>query len=135
MIEGFFLPNGRPYVMALLVIDDLNVEGPVPFLVDTGAGSTVLHTADGVNLGLPLGQLGSLRSARGVGGSRQYYTQDYTIVLGTEDVVREFDITIGIAPPGDTRVTNDLPSLLGRNVLNRLRMEYDHRSRHLRFFD
>ena len=135
MIEGFFLPNGRPYVVALLLVHDLGVDGLVPFLVDTGAGTTILHVADATNLGVPFGQLSRPESARGIGGSRQYYREESTVVLGYDERPQAFDITIGIAKPENTRVTNDLPSLLGRDVLNQLRVEYDYGAQQLRFFD
>jgi hypothetical protein len=135
MIQGFFLPNGRPYVVALLLIHDLGVDGLVPLLVDTGSGTTILHAADATNLGVPFGQLSCPGSARGIGGSRQYYREKSTVVLGSDESAQAFDVTIGIAQPENTRITDDLPSLLGRDVLNQLRMEYDHRAQELRFFD
>ena len=135
MIEGFFLPNGRPYVVALILIHDLGVDGLVPFLVDTGSGITILHAADATNLGVSFDQLSCPESARGVGGPRQYYREKSTVVLGSDESTREFDITIGIAKPENTRITQDLPSLVGRDVPNQLRMEYNHRARELRLFD
>ena len=54
MIEGYFDRHGRPYLQGRLIIERLQVDGPIEFLVDTGSDGTVLHPKDGQLLNVVL---------------------------------------------------------------------------------
>ena len=83
----------------------------------------MLHPGDGVRLRCPFDDLLLPMAFEGVGGTHTYYRETAVIAFddSTSDV--EFRVEISIAKPAPT--VNDLDSLLGRDVLNRLRMEYD----------
>lgn len=127
MIHGYFDQYGRPYVEGRLIIERLEIDGRVQFLVDTGADSTAVHPHDGEVLGCRYDLLVSPRSMGGVGGEQEYYPEDGAIItFYGEDTVYTFtDIRINIAQP--TPSNRNLPSLLGNDVLGLLRMDY-HRS-------
>ena len=131
MIAGYFDERGRPYVEGLLRVPRLDVVGRVYFLVDTGATATSLSPNDGDNLLVPASELASPVRHRGIGGTRTYYREPAVILFldGTE--WRRFDIDLYIAPPDEG--ADYLPSLLGRDVLNAVRMVYDFPAGRLEF--
>ena len=134
MIHGYFDEYGRPYVEGRLIIERLEVDGTVHFLVDTGADSTVLHPRDGVRLNCRFDLLGGPRSMGGIGGRQDYYPEDgATIVFYGEDTTYTFtDVRINIAKPSPE--DRNLPSLLGNDVLGLLRMDYHRRAGLLRLY-
>lgn len=123
MIAGYFDELGRPYVGGLVRIPRLNVDGWVDFLVDTGATATSLSPNDGDNLLVPASELISPVRHRGIGGTRTYYREPAVILFPDGTEWRRFDVGLYIAPPDEG--ADYLPSLLGRYVLNAVRMEYD----------
>ena len=123
MIVGEFDFRGRPYVPGVVVIPRLNISGPVVFLLDTGADSTCLHTNDTANLEISLERLGNLAEVGGIGGSAEYFKEDATLYFSDDDRVVGYDISIGIA----SSPTGGLPSLLGRDVFDNWRIEYEQR--------
>ena len=134
MIHGYFDEYGRPYVQGQLIIERLEVDSTVDFLVDTGADSTALHPWDGGRLKCRYDLLVSPRSMGGVGGRQDYYPEDgATIVFYGEDATYTFtDLRIGIARPAPEN--RNLPSLLGNDVLGFLRMDYHRRAGLLRLY-
>ena len=142
MTSGWFDAQGRPVARARLIIPRLGVDTDIRFLVDTGAESTCLHPADGEYIRFPYDELVVSLDSEGVGGSYPYY-REYAFVVFSESAsnqVRAFDIILAVArpeiptPSNPRPVVNRLPSLLGRDVLNRMRMDYDFGGRRLEFF-
>ncbi len=73
MIRGSF-DNGSPFIEGLLVIPELNIEGPISFLLDTGADETCIMPTDGHRLGIDYNTLtGEQVSIVGVSGSITFY--------------------------------------------------------------
>ena len=76
----------------------------------------------------------------GVGGSNQYFREPAIVVLYRGSGVRTLDIELLVSKPQPTSVSdprpvvNRLPSLLGRDVLNRMRMDYDFPAGRLQLF-
>lgn len=140
MIAGRFGTHGEPFSRARLVIPRLGIDQEIDFLVDTGADDTCLHPADGIRIQFPFQELDMPSLSAGVGGSYPYYREIAFIVLADSDGNHAFDITLAIArpqlptPSNPRPVVNRLPSLLGRDVLNRLRMDYDHPAGRLQLF-
>ena len=140
MIAGWFDTWERPRVPARLIIPRFGVSGRIDFLVDTGATVTSLHPDDGRRIGCPFDELRNPRNMAGVGGSSQYFREPAVVVLYGRDRVRPLDVELLVSKPQPTSVSdprpvvNRLPSLLGRDVLNRLRMDYDFPERRLEFF-
>lgn len=131
MIVGYFRASGRPYVEGRLLIPRLGIDGRVHFLVDTGASVTSLSPRDGSNLNVPFGELINPAEQVGIAGSRTYYREPAVIMFPDGARWHRFNVALYVAPP-DTRA-DYLPSLLGRNVLNSVRMEYDYPKQRLEF--
>ena len=140
MIAGRFGTHGEPVCRARLVIPRLGIDREIDFLVDTGADYTCLHPADGIRIEFPFEELDTPSLFAGVGGSYPYHQEIAFVVLDDGAHKYAFDITLSIARPqpptasNPRPVVNLLPSLLGRDVLNRLRIDYDHPGGRLRFF-
>ena len=126
MIVGYFTSDGLPWVDCDLLLPRFGLKAPVTFLVDTGSDTTILHPADGRTLRCPFDLLENPAEFTGVGGTLHYYFEPAVLSFDDSDGgTWEFEIDISIAKPDP--VTNDLDSLLGRDLLNQVRMEYDFR--------
>ena len=124
MLRGKFSePTGRPYIRGRLILPRLNLQGDVGFLVDTGADFSVLHPTDGVDLGINFSALGGRSEGMGVGGSVPYFSEHALLVFAERRAgLHVYDLSPRIGPPAEAAMT--LPSLLGRDVLDRWRMVY-----------
>ena len=125
MFAGYFTADGRPYVEGRLALPRLHVAGRVHFLLDTGSDTTILHPDDGIDLGCPFDALENPAEFIGVGGTLLYYMEPAVVTFGNGIAADEFAVAISIAKPHPA--ADGLDSLLGRDILNRLRMEYDFR--------
>ena len=140
MISGWFDTRARPKVRARLVIPRFGVSGRIDFLIDTGATVTTLHPDDGRRISCPFDELQDPRNMVGVGGSNQYFQEMAVVVLYGRASTHTFEIEMLVSkpqPPSASNprpVVNRLPSLLGRDVLNRMRMDYDFSARRLEFY-
>ena len=137
MICGYFDGFGRPIVEAQVDIPSLNVSYETSFVLDTGATVTCLHLRDalGAEINFPeLREKGTWESLGGVGGSWEYRRVPATLVFedsGTSDAVSyPIDLLVADATDDlmdDPRAYNHalrLPSLLGRDIINRHDITY-----------
>jgi predicted aspartyl protease len=92
------------------------------FLVDTGADASVLSPADAMALGIH-GEVTPQRvHVGGVTGRAQYHQERANVAFRTRGRVHIYRLRVLVAPP--TADLAELPSLLGRDVLNRWHMTY-----------
>lgn len=139
MIAGWFDALDRPRVRARLIIPRLGVNGRVNFLVDTGATITTLHPDDGRRVNCPFDELRTPRNMAGVGGSNRYFQEPAVVVLYDRAGTHTFDIELLVSKPHPPSAANPHPvvsrppSLLGRDVLNRMRTDYDFPAGRLNF--
>ena len=140
MIVGRFDDWGRPILPARLLIPRFGIRGRVTFLVDTGATETCLHPHAGRRIQIPFDELRAPQSSIGIGGSQPYYQEPAVVILTDSDGEHRFAIILSIAKPKPITPTNPdpiinrIPSLLGRDVLNRLRIDYYHPAARLHFY-
>ena len=118
-----------------LFIPRLNIAGELRFQVDTGADITCLHLAEDDFLEIPFDQLDYDRAdlVAGVGGQTRYLPEQAQLIFEDDEsgyVVHTIDLWI--AEPNSRN--RGLNSLLGLDVLNRWRMNFDPRNALLQFF-
>jgi len=124
VLDGWFeAPTGRPYITGRLVFPRLGIDEHVSFCIDTGADMTSLMPGDGRSLGVEYSRLRGRQQTIGVGGRADNYTER-ALLLFTEPRrgihVYRLGLTIAALSPGILT----LPSLLGRDVINRWRIDY-----------
>ncbi len=116
--------SGRPYVEALVILPRLKIEAGISFAVDTGADQTDLMPADAITAGISYAKLARPTTVIGLGGPCKCFIEKAFIIL--PDINRLFTYVIDIriadrnAPAGLS-----CPSILGLDVINRLRMIYN----------
>ena len=121
MFRGSF-DRGRPVVECRLVIPRLSVNHRLMLLVDTVGSASCLHPADAIRAGIPFDGLGNRVGYLGIGGSSAYFRESANLPCKDDSYLRIYRLDPLIAVP--TENNRDLPSLLGRDVLNRWRMDY-----------
>ena len=133
MIKGSFdLSTRRPYLQGLLLFPNLHLRGRVDFLVDTGSDCTILHPADAALIGVEYKNLKGAVPAKGTTGiSSNYQESGLLLFLEENGRIPVYRVRILIAPR--TEDNYDLPSLLGRDVLDKWRMLYDPNRNRLEF--
>ena len=121
---------GRPYVAARVNIPVIGAWAHVLFLIDTGADKSLLSASDARRIGIDYGALGSRSDIIGVGGKLEAYSVQTTIAFAdSEAQVHFYRLTLDVACDSEQY---ELPSLLGRDILNRWCMTYDPPNDHLR---
>lgn len=126
MIVGRFTDDGLPYIGGFVTLLRLGVTGRVRFLVDT----SILHPDAAADLGCPFDLLDNPAEFISAGGVLLYYTEPAVLSFNHVDGgTAEFAIDVSVAKPDP--VTDSLDSLLGRDLLNQVRMEYDFPRNHL----
>ena len=130
MISGFFdSESGFPYVWVRLGVQGLPSR-LTPFLIDTGASTTVVHARDALrHLHLPVTDLDPrtwprerIRRSSGVGGVALHRVLNAAYEFLDDAgplVISNATIDLGAFDTGD------LPSLLGWDILRRFRIEMD----------
>ena len=131
MIHGYFEADGTPYVAVRLVLPRLGIRSDVAVLVDTGATSTILHPSDVGDMQFPFDQLCSAVIVTSVSGRQTYYAEPAVVSFYDGEARQDFRIDLYVAKPHP--VVDELDSLLGRDILNQLGMEYDFRQSKLGF--
>jgi predicted aspartyl protease len=131
MIRGRFGgPADQPYIEGLLDIASPKVRGHVRFLVDTGADQTILMPADADRLGVNHTRLKGEVITVGVGGAISNYSVPASVSFVDSRIgLHVYDIGLLVAVPAPHVMR--LPSLLGRNILNRWTLTFDMPNRRL----
>ena len=134
-IRGYYdLPESpedtpAPYVRVRVHLWHTGHSAELDFLVDTGAYATVLHPDDVDRLGIDAGSLlGRQTQASGIGGSMNYISVDAVLSMydGQAGAWRGFPVRLDVSTQ-DSDPDDGLPSLLGRDVLNRCNCNFNAR--------
>ena len=128
MLSGTFRAARRPgvprspHLVGTLRIPGLAVVQDISFLVDTGADFTALFPADGLVAGISYNALSPSSDAVGIGGTAQTFDAEAIVTFRNGSVWYGYSITLKIFPP--EKEISSLPSILGRDILNRMVMHY-----------
>jgi hypothetical protein len=116
MILGRFdAVSGRPTVDAHITIKSLDISGVVPFLIDTGADTSLLMPIDSVPLKVPFENLTNQRTAYGLGGPAKVFYVPAVLLVSDKKTAYGYRFPLEIAEPNDD--LEGMPSLLGRDIL------------------
>ena len=131
-IAGFFQAArgelAAPYVPAFIDFPRLGITDKILFLIDTGTDSTCLHPRDIGNLRIDYRRLAesSLRSSGGIGGNVGYYVEPaWLMFIENTGQMRFCELEVHICEMTDEPAMRGLPSLLGRDFLNRCSVHLD----------
>ena len=113
-------------------MDCLEVSGPVTFLVDTGANISLLSLADATRIGVDYANFNncSAGTVSGTGGAESVaYLVEAGISLPDAEGGEQLNsnIRIGVAKSGPRRPEARDYSVLGRDVLNEVRLVVERR--------
>ncbi|MEA2032180.1 MAG: aspartyl protease family protein [Euryarchaeota archaeon] len=129
-INGFFR-NDAGYVNALLFSEELEISETIEFLIDTGASRTTLLDKNVIYLGIEYGKLRkSEQDMSGIGGSVETYVIDDSVLLFGEYSIKT--PVFVLKHPLEEMMNEEerikilrFPSILGRDVISRLRLIFD----------
>ena len=130
--RGYFEGDDRqPYVDADVLLPRLGVTAKVSFFVDTGADTTTIHWGDRHLLRTREGdQLPA--DAAFPDQAQAYGIAGVPVLYGREDAVLVFRTEEGTLVASDVRLNiettpslGEVPSLLGRDLLSELRLDFN----------
>ena len=125
-------PFEAAYVVAVLESKPLNLHETVEFLVDTGASRTTICDKDAIRLGIDFARLEKLSEGMlGIGGMvNTYVLNDVKLIFRREDEKDHIEnfkkIYVLKHTLLDERIMR-IPSILGRDMLNKYALVYDKR--------
>lgn len=124
--------SGRPYVEGRLILPQLKMSSDISFLVDTGADICLLHPIDGVRMGIDYTKLGGDEESLGTGGLSHNFVEPALVIFSEpKRFLYVYHINLSIAPHLPDLM--ELPSLLGRDILDQWRMIYNPSKKRLTF--
>ena len=132
MLQGRFGDtSGRPYMSGRVIVPRLNVAGNVSFIFDTGADFTLLMPADAATMNIDFNALRKTASSFGIGGTAKAYVEPANVFFVNRDGDRLFGFNIQLYIQDPAANAMHIPSLLGRDIIDRLRVTYDKSAKEL----
>lgn len=127
MIKGRFgNTSGRPYIDGYIEIPHLAVRGNISFVLDTGSDCTVLMPMDAKRLGLDYAKLEGAEQdeSQGFNGKSIDFVVPAVLIIKEEgSVAHGYEINLRVPERKDD--TDDIPSIVGRDVLDHWRYTID----------
>ena len=139
-IRGYWGEFESPFLQARLISPSLNVNKRLDFLVDTGASRTVLLDGDARQIGVDYARLAKLSNGTvGIGGVVDTYAVHDAQLLFVGDTalcrIKLDDLLVLRHRPRNAeeeRRIKRLPSVVGRDVLNRFEVVLNWKKRMIR---
>ena len=124
--------NGRPFIEGRLLLPRLRLQSDISFIVDTGADQSVLMPGDSIRMNVDYGALMGDIETVGIGGLARNFTEEAVLAFSDHGkILYAYRITIQI-PSVEPDILG-IPSLLGRDVLDRWSMSYNPSKKRLQF--
>lgn len=125
LLGSDFGSKGEPYIQGSLIDESLHIDVDVDMLADTGADRTLINPHNLIAQGAKKEHLLSLtyeKEMGGLGGSVRVHLRNALLVFYDDEFAYGYDVTIAIPHLED--VDQDMPSLLGRDVMQSWRMTF-----------
>jgi hypothetical protein len=120
-----------PFVTASILLKELNLKARLPLLVDTGASNTIIMWRDVERLGIDVSKLKPEREFSGIGGLIEAKPILSTLIFRSESgqpVKEEVEAHVVTSTCPHPRLKL-LPSILGRDIINRYALNYKFENR------
>ena len=132
-IYGHFKTSEAAYVDATLLLPELELKSGIEFLIDTGAARTVIMEKDSEKLAIDYNKLSkSTIGLIGIGGVIETYeaknaSLHFIVKTGEEHAINIDRLRIARIPKRGPMIPS-MPSIIGRDILNKYKLEYDRRN-------
>jgi len=134
-IYGTWGPFEAPYVRVILSCPSFFIQSPVIFLIDSGASRTTILDSDAARMRIDYSKLKRFeQGTTGIGGIVDtYILPDVTLTFRTPDGLHEerfkeiFVLKHGTQDDKTLERVRKLPSLLGRDVINKYELVLNRR--------
>ena len=105
-----------------VLLPRLGKSGNVSFIFDTGADTSLLMPLDAQRMGIDYGMLEKEVSTFGIGGEAENFIESAYLAFVGDDALYGYEIALHICKPAEELMT--IPSLLGRDIIDRWRVTY-----------
>ena len=124
MLRGRFGDtSGRPYMEGHVLLPRLGWSGNVSFIFDTGADTSLLMPLDAQRMGIDYAMFETKASTLGIGGVAENFIESAYLAFVGDEALYGYGIDLHICKPAEELMT--IPSLLGRDIVDRWRVTYD----------
>ena len=106
-----------------VLLPRLGKHGNVSFIFDTGADASLLMPLDGQRMGIDYGMFQKKGTSQGIGGASENYIESAYLAFVGDEALYGYEIELRVCRPSNELMT--IPSLLGRDVIDRWRVTYD----------
>ena len=122
-----------PFIVAAINIQKLNIKATIPFLIDTGASNTMILWGDLERLGININKIKPQRDFSGLGGLIKATPLNSTITFITEsgEAIKENLKIYIVASKCPHPKLKLLPSIMGRDLINKYKLIYNHNNKEL----
>ncbi len=134
-LYGTWGPHDAPYVPAFVSCPSLEISFAVSFLIDTGASRTTILDSDAIRIGLDYSKLDRfIPGTTGIGGVVDtYIVPNVSLIFITDEGIHEEEfeeilvLRHIIKKKEEQERIKKLPSLLGRDFTNKLKLVLNRR--------
>lgn len=133
-LSGYFKagPLEAAYITAVLAIPKIGMRQKIEFLIDTGATKTTILDRDALTIGIAYAKLSRLKQPLlGLGGLVDtYVAKDAEIYFRTDNDSEHRELLPELLVVKHKKIDENImriPSVLGRDILNKYRLVYEKR--------
>ena len=106
-----------------VLLPRLGWSGNVSFIFDTGADTSLLMPLDAQRMGIDYAVFDNEVSTLGIGGASENFVEPAYLAFVGDEALYGYQIELHICKPSNDLM--NVPSLLGRNIIDRWRVTYD----------
>ena len=106
-----------------VLLPRLGKKGNVSFIFDTGADTSLLMPLDGQRMGIDYGRFQNEETSLGIGGTSENYVESAYLAFVGDKALYGYEIELRVCKPSQDLMT--IPSLLGRDIIDRWRVTHD----------